>query len=406
VTLYSLDPRGLAATGDELVDVLAPPLDPHQNLGSGSLQDELKLAQDSLRVLAAETGGFAIITANDFTGAFDRIVAENSRHYVLGYYSTNSRLDGRFRKIDVRVRRPGLSVRARKGYVAAQRPASRKDEDRRKPAEVRDALNLPLPVAGLPLTVHALPLKGADATARVAVTIEAGGRGLAFARRGATFRELVELSAIALDYGGTVRASDQTAMTIELTSDRYARLPETGFRTFARLELPPGRFQLRIAARARESGLLGTVFHDLDVPDYSSPPFAMSPILLSSAEQRSVPTARLEPVKDLLPVVPSAGRQFTTRDELVVFSEVYDRDATPHGVDVTASVRAEDGRIMFQHHQENAAGGRDAVGGFGYVARVQLADLAPATYVLKVEAASRLAGRTPATREVRFTVTR
>ena len=59
------------------------------------MQAELRLSQDSLRVLATSTGGFAAVNQNDLNGAFDRIVAENSSYYVFGYYSTNERRDGR-----------------------------------------------------------------------------------------------------------------------------------------------------------------------------------------------------------------------------------------------------------------------------------------------------------------------
>ena len=71
-------------------------------------------------MLAASTGGFAAVNRNDLDGAFDRIVAENSSYYVFGYYSTNERRDGRFRKIEVRVKRPGLRVRSRNGYFEAR----------------------------------------------------------------------------------------------------------------------------------------------------------------------------------------------------------------------------------------------------------------------------------------------
>jgi hypothetical protein len=249
-------------------------------------------------------------------------------------------------------------------------------------------------------------LKGSSPNATVAITLETAGRGLAFTRKGGTFQEVVELSVIALDYDGKVRGTDQAAMTIELTPDRYARLADTGFRTFARLELPSGRYQLRIGARARGSRAVGTVFFDLDVPDYSALPFAISPILLTSVEKHMVPSARLEAVKDFLPVFPSTAREFTGRDELVAFAEVYDCASTPHRVDVTARVHAQDGRVMFEHHQENAVGGRDAAGGFGYVARVRLADLTPGRYVLEVNAASRLTEGGRASREVPFTITR
>ena len=70
-------------------------------------------------MLSEETGGFAVVNRNDFATAFQRIVDDNSAYYVMGYYSTNDRRDGRFRKIEVKLNdKPGLVVRARKGYVA------------------------------------------------------------------------------------------------------------------------------------------------------------------------------------------------------------------------------------------------------------------------------------------------
>ena len=94
------------------------------------MQNELRLSQDSLRVLAANTGGFAAVNQNDFNSAFDRIVQENSSYYVLGFYSTNERRAGRYRKLEVRVKRPGLRVvacaqRLLRGARAAAEPAGR-----------------------------------------------------------------------------------------------------------------------------------------------------------------------------------------------------------------------------------------------------------------------------------------
>ncbi len=96
---------------------------------------ELQRSQDSLRTLATETGGFAAVNRNDFTDAFARIVRENSSYYVLGYYPTNDRRDGRFRRIEVRVKRPGpagafaprlrRAARARTGRGARRGPAQR-----------------------------------------------------------------------------------------------------------------------------------------------------------------------------------------------------------------------------------------------------------------------------------------
>ena len=78
---------------------------------SSASVNEVRLGQDSLRVMADETGGFAVVNNNDFNGTFRRIVDDNSSYYVLGYYPTNDKRDGRFRKIEVKLaNRPGLTV--------------------------------------------------------------------------------------------------------------------------------------------------------------------------------------------------------------------------------------------------------------------------------------------------------
>ncbi|HZI79657.1 MAG TPA: VWA domain-containing protein, partial [Vicinamibacterales bacterium] len=101
VSIYAIDPRGLVTGAEDLITTSST--FPEQGAGLNSMMSELRLSQDSLRVLAANTGGFAAVNRNDFATAFDRIVQENSQYYLLGYYSNNSRRDGRFRKIQVRV---------------------------------------------------------------------------------------------------------------------------------------------------------------------------------------------------------------------------------------------------------------------------------------------------------------
>src|SRR6186997_265435 len=112
VSIYSVDPRGLMVAGSDLIETSGVASDePNLGLGLQSSMEELRLSQDSLRELSEETGGFAFVNRNNVDEAFDRIVAENSSYYVLGYYAPMDRRDGRFRRIEVRVTRPGLTVR-------------------------------------------------------------------------------------------------------------------------------------------------------------------------------------------------------------------------------------------------------------------------------------------------------
>lgn len=115
VSIYSVDSRGLTSFDDDEVE--GGDFAGRSLIGPGSSSDQLRLAQDSLRILSDMTGGFAAVNANDFGPIFERIVRDNSTYYLLGFTPTNDKRDGRFRKISVRVSREDVMVRARKGYA-------------------------------------------------------------------------------------------------------------------------------------------------------------------------------------------------------------------------------------------------------------------------------------------------
>ena len=111
-TIYTIDPRGLVGMGD-----IGEQVDPQQ------WQEFIRKSQDSLRVLAEETGGIAVVNQNDFGKALKRIDAETSDYYVLGYYSKNPDRTKRRRQVEVKVARANMSVWARKEYVLKPTPA-------------------------------------------------------------------------------------------------------------------------------------------------------------------------------------------------------------------------------------------------------------------------------------------
>jgi VWFA-related protein len=105
-TFYTVDPRGLP--------VFDTPID--QNVPVAVDAVMLRSRLDSLRMLAENTDGMAVLNNNDLDIGLKRIASDLSSYYLLGYYSTNAKLDGKFHNIKVRVKRPGIDVRARKGY--------------------------------------------------------------------------------------------------------------------------------------------------------------------------------------------------------------------------------------------------------------------------------------------------
>jgi hypothetical protein len=395
VAIYSIDPRGLTSMGDEMIEVDSFPDDPAAGISSTGMMNELRLSQDSLRTLSDETGGFAAVNRNDFDGAFERVVRDNSTYYVLGYYPTNDRRDGRFRKIEVRVKRPGLQVRSRKGYQA---PRGRAPETRTAAptasAAMRDAMSSPLPIAGVGLKAFAAPFKGNAPNAAVALAVEVDAGAFAYTEKDGVFTNNLEVAFYAVDTKGKQHPGDRNTVNLQLKPDTYARVKQNGFRVVSQIDLPPGRYQLRVAA-AESGGTSGSVLYDLEIPDFYKLPISMSGLAITAASAGQTPTARSkDPLKDFLPGPPIAVREFNRGDELALFAEFYENapGAVPHKLDIITTLRSDDGRVVRQNQEERSStelqGGR---GGYGYTARIPLTDLAPGVYVLHVEARSRSA---------------
>jgi VWFA-related protein len=407
VSIYSVDPRGLTSLADEAIEIQATPDD--NSISSTALLNGLRMSQDSLRVISDQTGGFAAVNTNDFQTAFSRIIEENSAYYVLGYYPTSTQRNGRFRKIEVRVTKPGYTVKARKGYVAPKGKAATTDTSgaaEGTSAALREALASPLPISGLTLSAFAAPFKGADKNASVVVSVEVPGTDFAFAERDGRFVDDLETSLIALDESGKVRGGDRNTMKLDLRPQTHAILARYGVRFTSRVTVPPGRYQLRIAAREGNARRVGSLIYDLNVPDFSEDDLVMSGLVVTSAGASRTPTPKEdEELKKVLPGPPTTQREFFEGDTLGLFTEVYDNQpAKPHTVDITTTLVADEGRVVYKTEDTRKSDELKGVrGGYGYVAEVPLKGVAPGLYVLRVEARSRLGGETQV-REVQLRV--
>jgi VWFA-related protein len=403
VAIYGIDPRGLTDLGDESIEIGSFPDDTSLGIGTGSLQNELRLSQDSLRTLSEETGGFAVVNKNDYATAYQRIVEDNSSYYVLAYYPPDAR-PGRFHKIDVRVTRPNVTVRARRGHLTPKKAvAVAANSKNPSTPELREALDSPLPVSGLTMHAFTAPFKGTAPNASVLFGVELRGRDMKLDQN----PKLV-LSYIAIDANGKVRGGNTDSVSLtNMRPETKARIEQTGLRLLNRLDLPPGKYQFRIAAQDTGGGNVGSVLLDLDVPDFLKSPFSISGLVLTSAAGASLPSARAdEQLKMVMPGPPVALRSFPQNDEVVLFVEVYDNaGANPHKVDITSRVTTDEGKVLFKTDETRDSsdlGGQR--GGYGYTARIPMKDLAPGSYVLKVEAKSRLANVPAVSREVQFKV--
>jgi VWFA-related protein len=411
VAIYGVDPRGLGGEFDTLASVQSFPDDTSLGLGMSSIFNEVRLSQDSLRVMADETGGFAAVNRNDFREAFQRIVDDNSSYYVMGYYSTNDRRDGRFRKIEVKLAdRPGLTVRARKGYVAprgrAPEAAKTTTSANAPSPELKEAMDSPLPLTGLPIALTAAVFKGPAPKGSVVISTFVAGNMLPFVDNGGMQKNDLEIIGVATDDKGKTFATDRATVNLNMKPDTAKRVSATGMRIIQSIDLNPGRYVLRVAVREANTRKAGSVSFDLDVPDFSKAPLTMSDIALTSALSGTAPTVRpKDPLEKLLPGPLSSYREFSPTDEIALFTEIYDNVKQAHKVEITATVKAEGGQTVFETREEHDSSElKGSAGGYGFQTRVPLKAFAPGLYVLRVEAITRIGDRPTTAREVVFRV--
>ena len=321
VNIFTVDPRGLVGLTSEYIELNRSNSELF-NIGARdprfgmqphtALLAEMRQTQDSLRTLAEETGGLAAIDTNSFASSFDRIVQANSLYYMLGYYPPDHPQDGRFHKIEVRIDRPGLRILARKGYASprarelSNRERQRAERERvartkgsdQTSTELRAMLDSPIQQGGVGLDVQAAAFKGTARNASVALAIEVDATRLTFAppKGNGVFANTVELSLYGINAQGKPLQGIRTELDLTLRPETHDRVKQYGLRANPRIELPSGRYQLRIGVRESGAGEMGTVFYDLDVPDFARGRLSMSGLLLTAPSAQRTLTAQADQV--------------------------------------------------------------------------------------------------------------
>ena len=187
-------------------------------------------------------------------------------YYLLGYMPADTRADGKFRRISVKVGRPDVQVRARKGYYAGGVPA--KSVDARATADALEtAVQSPYDLAALPVRAAAYVFGNVNATASsVLLAVETDLRAFQLKENEGVLTDVLDLRLLVTDLaaGETKRYERTVEMNLQ------SRVPK--FETSAwypltqPFELAPGRYQARLAVRDRNSGRVGSLTHDFDVP--------------------------------------------------------------------------------------------------------------------------------------------
>ena len=413
VQIYPVDPRGLTNMAQEEIEIGSLPSSALR-LGSASLAQELQASQNNLKQLAEETGGVAAVGSNDLNKAFDRIVQENSSYYVLGYYSTNEKRDGKLRNIDVNVAgHPDAQVTYRKRYAA---PSGRppKNTAAGKPtgpaagvtAELTRSLATPLPLTGMQLRLTAIPQKGTGKNAAVLVLVEAVGKDLTFTQNNGIYSNRLSFQIGMFNKEGKSVARERPDAVLNLKPETYLRVSQSGVRILRQLSVPPGRYQIRVAAQDSGKTKQGSAILYIDVPDFSKERLVLGGVAIAASADESTVTGSDLTLGGALPAPPSALREFPVGSELATYVEVYDNQPTPaHVLDATATVRADDGRVVYTHSQAFSSEElRGTPGRFGFSARIPMTEWTPGLYVLIMDAKSRLGNSDPVTKVIQFQV--
>lgn len=265
VAIYFLDTRGLGGLPVTLSAQFGPAPDT-QDLGA-AIFENLE-ASEGAESISSDSGGFTVKNTNDLTGGIQRIANESRSYYMIGYHPKNSARDGKFRKIQVKVNRKGVQVRARKGYYAPLEGksalASKKEI---ADPEFQAALDSPYDVEEIPLRMTAYVF---DETllgkASVMIATDVDVSGFAFEEKdGRSLDTLEFLMVVAHRETGEYFRYDQK-VEMKLLPATRERLGKTWFPVVRDFELASGGYQAKIVVRDKLSGRIGTVVHEFDVP--------------------------------------------------------------------------------------------------------------------------------------------
>src|SRR4029450_548719 len=126
-----------------------------------------------------------------------------------------------------------------------------------------------IPVSALPMAMTASVFKGPDKNGSVVISTLIAGRDLPLVEKDNVFKNDIEVAYMAVDAKGKTFSGDRNTLNLTLKPDTMQRVRQSGFRVISAMDLPPGRYQIRVAARESNSRRSGSVQSDIEVPDFS-----------------------------------------------------------------------------------------------------------------------------------------
>jgi len=343
VSFFPVDARGLVATAP-LGDANRPSpggLGMFTGSTAMALVSNFQRSQDTLYALAADTGGKAMLDNNDLGAGIRQAQQAITSYYIIGYYPTNTNLDGKFRRIKITLKEtPNAKVDYRQGYFAGKTFDKYTTADKER--QLEDALALGDPITDLTLAMEINYFQLNRAEYYVPVTLKIPGSELALARTGGAERTMIDFIGEIRDDYGTPITNMRDKVDIKLSGETASEISRKSYAYDTGFTLLPGKYMVKMLARDAETGRIGTFQSNFVVPNLmkEEKKIPISSVVLSSqrmdmkeavfnAKDKTGQAQATNPlVSENLKLIPSVTRVFSKGRDMYVFLQAYERNAT------------------------------------------------------------------------------
>jgi VWFA-related protein len=293
------------------------------------------------------TGGRSIRNTNAPERFVGGIFDENSSFYLVAYESNSPKPPQGFRRLEVKVNRPGVSVHAPKNWYSKELTAKELRNPRKVPTPLMKAITEVLPDADVPLRAVAASFADTTgkSTATVAVTL---GVTLPGEKRGNAIQESLDVQVQAYDLEGKLHGTAKKTVGVALRADGS----DGHLDVLSRMNLKPDRYELRISMSSAALKETASVYVDALVPDFFKDALSLSGIALSA--EPAVMAAPKDELASLLPIVPTTQREFGGKDAAQVFMRIYQKKNAA-AVSIVAEIRDAADKVVVRDEQAIAA---------------------------------------------------
>jgi VWFA-related protein len=407
VSFYPIDARGLVATAPLGDATKGSPGGTGMYSGSSAraAQSNFQGQQETLYTLATDTGGKTLIDNSELALGIVQAQKDISSYYILGYYTTNEKLDGHFRRVKIALRDPALAARIPKmdyrvGYWAGKNFKQFNDSDRER--QLNEAMLLGDPVTDIDIALDAYYFRLARDRYFVPVVAKIPGSELELAKKGGVESTTFDFIGVVKDAAGKTVQNVRDYIPFKLKEDVANQLAKhpivypTGF------TLAPGTYTLRLVARENTTGRIGTFDKKLVIPDLTAEQVRLpiSSVILSSQRMDTAAAVfsaqkdkKIEAANPLIEggkeLIPSVTNVFSKTSEMYVYLQAYE-PAAESTQPLVATVTFYRGRIKaFQTAPLEVTEGLDAKSkALALKFSLPLAQMAPGRYTCQVNVIS------------------